>query len=96
MRQQIRFSSLAWDKWNFLCKPKSKLDSYSRVKRNLDPKRGGKQGELMGTCTSLKCIPKGWLVVAANAKSHDPVHVLYRVVWDLGFGKTEMSLLVPS
>jgi hypothetical protein len=24
------------------------------------------QGELAGTCTCLKCIPKGWLVVAAN------------------------------
>jgi hypothetical protein len=79
---------LAWDKWNFLRKPKSKSDSYFGVKRNLDPKRGGKQGELTGTCTSLKGIPKGWLVVAANARSHDPVRILYRVVWDLGFGKT--------
>jgi hypothetical protein len=44
--------------------------------RKLDPERGGKQGELAGTCTCLKCIPKGWLVVAANAGSHDPVRVL--------------------
>jgi hypothetical protein len=85
---QIRLSSLAWDKWNFLRKPKSKSDSYFGVKKNLDPKRGGKQGELVGTCTSLKCIPKGWLVMEANAGSHDPVRVLNHVIWDLGFGKT--------
>jgi len=58
---------LTWDKWNFLRKPKSKSDSYFGVKRNFHSKGGGKQGELAGTCTSLKCIPKGWLVVAANA-----------------------------
>jgi hypothetical protein len=46
------------------------------AKRNLGPKRGGKQGELAGTCTCPKCIPKGWLVVVANAGSHDPVRVL--------------------
>jgi hypothetical protein len=51
-----------------LHRPKSKLDSYLGVKRNLDPKREGKHGELAGTCTSFKCIP--------NAKSHDPVHIL--------------------
>jgi len=67
---------LALDKWNFLRRPKSKSDSHFGVKKNLDPKRGGKQGELARTCTSLKCIPKGWLVVAANAGSHDPVRVL--------------------
>ncbi len=39
--------------------------------RKLGPKRGGKQGELAGTCTCFKCIPKGWLVVAANTGSHD-------------------------
>ncbi len=44
--------------------------------RELDPERGGKQGELVGTCACFKCILKGWLVVAANAGSHDPVHVL--------------------
>jgi len=49
---------------------------HLRARRNLGPKRGGKQGELAGTCTCPKCIPKGWLVVAANAGSHDPVHVL--------------------
>jgi hypothetical protein len=26
--------------------------------------------------TWFKCIPKAWLVVAANAGSHDPVRVL--------------------
>jgi molybdopterin-guanine dinucleotide biosynthesis protein A len=44
--------------------------------RKLDPEKGGKQGELAGIGTCLKCIPKGWLVVAANAGSHDPVRVL--------------------
>jgi hypothetical protein len=44
--------------------------------RKLGPKRGGKQGELAGTCTCLKCIPKGWLVVAANTGGHDPIRVL--------------------
>ncbi len=44
--------------------------------RKLDLEKGGKQGELAGTCTCLKCISKGWLVVAANVGSHDPVHVL--------------------
>ncbi len=87
---KIELSSLTWDKWNFLHKPKSKSDSYFGVKKNLHSKRGGKQGELAGTCISLKCIPKGWLVVAANAGSHDPDGILYRVVWDLGFSKTQM------
>jgi hypothetical protein len=91
---QIGLSSLTWDKWNFLRKPKSKSNSYFRVKKNLHSKRGGKQGELVGTCTSLKCIPKGWLVVAANAGNHDPIRVLYRVVWDLGFAKTQMSFFI--
>ncbi len=60
----------------FLRKPKSKSNSHIGAKRNLGPKRGGKQGELVGTCTCLKCIPKGWLVVAANTGSHDPVCIL--------------------
>jgi hypothetical protein len=70
-----RVVKLALDKWNFLRRLKSKSDSYFGVKRNLNPKRGGKQNELVGTCTSLKCILKGWLVVVANAGSHDLVHV---------------------
>ncbi len=44
--------------------------------RKLGPKRGGKQGELAGTCTCFKCIPKGWLVVVANVGNHDPTRVL--------------------
>jgi len=60
----------------FLCKPKSKSNSHIGAKRNLGPKRGGKQGELVGMCTCLKCIPKGWLVVAANMGSHDLVRIL--------------------
>jgi hypothetical protein len=27
--------------------------------RKLDPQKEGKQGELAGTCTCLKCIPNG-------------------------------------
>jgi len=67
---------VAWTNGTLLRKPKSKSDSYLGAKRNFGPKRGGKQGELAGTCTCEKCIPKGWLVVAANAGSHDPVRVL--------------------
>jgi hypothetical protein len=65
-----------WTNGTFLRKPKSKSDSYFGVKRNLGPKRRGKQGELAGTYTCFKCILKGWLVVATNAGSHDPVCVL--------------------
>jgi hypothetical protein len=39
---------------------------------------------LRGHAHALKCILDGWLVVAANVGSHDPVRVLYHVVWDLG------------
>jgi len=67
---------VAWTNGTFLRKPKSKSDSHIGAKRNLGSKRGSKQGKLAGTCTCLKCIPKGWLVVAANAGSHDPVRVL--------------------
>jgi hypothetical protein len=45
---------------------------------------------LRGHAQALNASQKGWLVVAANAGSHDPVRVFYRVVWDLGFGKTQM------
>jgi hypothetical protein len=76
-----RISASRVVKWHWtngisLCRPKSKSDSYFGVEKNLDPKRRGKQGELVGTCTCFKCIPKGWLVVAANAGNHDPVRVL--------------------
>ncbi len=67
---------MAWTNGTLLCKPKSKSDSYLGATRNLGPKRGGMQGELTRTCTCPKCIPKGWLVVVANAISHDPVRVL--------------------
>ncbi len=61
---QIGLSSWHWTNGIFLRRPKSKSDSYFGVKRNFGPKRGGKQGELAGTSTCFKCIPKGWLVVA--------------------------------
>jgi hypothetical protein len=67
---------MAWTNGTFLCKFKSKLDSHIGAKRNLGPKRGNKQGALVGTCTCSKCIPKGWFVVAANAGSYDPVRIL--------------------
>jgi hypothetical protein len=67
---------VAWTNGTFLHKPKSKLNFHFGDRRNLGPKRGGKQGELAGMRTCLKCIPKGWLVVAANAGSHDPVRLL--------------------
>jgi len=47
---------------------KSKLDSSLGL-RKLGPERIGKQGELARTCTCLKCIPKGWLVVWPTRKS---------------------------
>jgi hypothetical protein len=44
--------------------------------RKLDPKRGGKQGELAGTCTCLEVHPRGLVGSVANAGSHDPVRIL--------------------
>ncbi len=67
---------MAWTNGTFLHKLKSKLDSHIKAKRNLGPKIGGKQGELAGTWTCLKCIPNGWLVVVANVGSREPVRVL--------------------
>jgi hypothetical protein len=67
---------VAWTNGTSFRKLKLKSDSHIGARRNLGFKRGGKQGELAGTCTCLKCIPKGWLVVAAKAGSHDPVRVL--------------------
>jgi hypothetical protein len=48
---------VAWTNGTFLCKPKSKLDSNFGAKKNLGPKRRGNQGEFVGTCACLKCIP---------------------------------------
>ncbi len=44
--------------------------------RKLDPKRGGKQGELAGTCTCLEVHLRGLVSSVANAGSHDPVRIL--------------------
>jgi hypothetical protein len=63
--------------------------------RKIGPERGGKQGELVGTCTCLKCIPKGWLVVRPTWEVITPFAYFNYVVWDLGFGKAQMLLLVP-
>ncbi len=67
---------MAWTNGTFLRNPKSKWDSHFGAMRNLGPKRGGKQVEFAGTCTCLKCISKGWLVVAANMRTLDPICVL--------------------
>jgi len=63
--------------------------------RKLGPERGGKQGELAGTCTCLKCIPKGWLVVRPTWEVMTPFTYFNPVAWDLGFGKARMLLLIP-
>jgi hypothetical protein len=43
--------------------------------RKLDPERGGKQGELSGTCTCLEVHPKGLVGSVTNAGSHDPARI---------------------
>jgi hypothetical protein len=73
---QIGLSSWHWINGISLRRPKSKSNSYIGVKRNLDPKRGGKEGELVGTCTSFKCIPKGVVGSGGQRGKLDPVHVL--------------------
>jgi hypothetical protein len=60
----------------FLHKRKSKSNSHFGAKRNLAPKRGGKQDELAGMRTCLKCVSKGSLVVVPNVGSHGPIHML--------------------
>jgi hypothetical protein len=67
---------VVWTNGTSLRKPKSKSNSHFGARKSPGPKRGGKQGELVGTHTCLKCIPKDWLVVVANTGSHDPVRVL--------------------
>ncbi len=71
-----RGCQVAWTNGTLSRTPKIKIGLHLGARRNLGPKRGGKQGELAGTCTCPKCILGGWLVVAANAGSHDPVRVL--------------------
>ncbi len=56
--------------------------------RKLDPERGGKQGELAGTCTCLKCIPKGWLVVWPTREVMTLL-TYFKCSLGLGFGKLE-------
>ncbi len=67
---------MAWINGTLLHKLKSKSNSHIKAKRNLGPKRRGKQGELVGMRTCLKCIPKDWLVVATNVRNHDPICIL--------------------
>jgi hypothetical protein len=54
--------------------------------RKLDPEKGGKQGELTRTCTCLKCIPKGWLVVWPTREVMTPL-TYFKCSLGLGFGK---------
>jgi hypothetical protein len=56
--------------------------------RKLDPERGGKQGELARTCTCLKCIPKGWLVVWPTRVVMTPF-TYFKCSLGLGCGKPE-------
>jgi len=63
--------------------------------RKLGPERGGKQGELAGTCTCLNCIPKGWLVVRPTQEVMTLFAYFNRVAWELGFGKARMLFFVP-
>ena len=44
--------------------------------RKLDPEKGGKQGELAGTCTCLEVHPEGLVGSVANAGSHDLARIL--------------------
>jgi hypothetical protein len=67
---------MAWTNETPLRKPKSKSDSHIGAEGNFCPKRGGKQGELVGTCTCSKCIPKGLVGNGGHMGSHDPVRVL--------------------
>jgi hypothetical protein len=54
--------------------------------RKFSPKGRGKQGELTGTCTCLKCIPKGWLVVWPTREVMTPL-TYFKCSLGLGFGK---------
>jgi hypothetical protein len=58
--------------------------------RKLGPKRGGKQGELAGTCTCLKCISNSWLVVWPTREVMTRSHTL-NVVWDLGLANLSVA-----
>jgi hypothetical protein len=54
--------------------------------KKLGPKRGSKQGELAGTCTCFKCIPKGWVVVWPMREVMTPL-AYFKCSLGLGFGK---------
>jgi hypothetical protein len=56
--------------------------------RKLDLERGGKQGELAGTCTCFKCIPKDWLVVWPTGEVMTPF-TYFKCSLGLGFDKLE-------
>jgi hypothetical protein len=59
--------------------------------KKLGPKGRGKQGELAGTCTCLKCIPKGWLVVLWPTREVMTPLTYYKCSLGLGFGKPRCS-----
>jgi hypothetical protein len=54
---------------------KSNSNSYFGVKRNLAPKEDARKVSLRGLACP-KCIPRGWLVMVANAIIHDPIRIL--------------------
>jgi hypothetical protein len=78
---------MALDKWNFLAQAQIKIKLLLWGLRKFGPKIGGKQGELAKTCTCLKCIPKGWLVVWPTREVMTPFAYFNCVAWDLGFSQ---------
>jgi len=64
-----------WTNGTTLRRLKSKSDSYFGVKGNLAPKEEASKVSLRGHAQALSASQKGWLVVAANAGSHDPICV---------------------
>ncbi len=59
----------------FLCKPNQNQTPTLGLRETLAPKEEGSKGSLRGHAHVLN-VPKAWLVVATNARSHDPIRVL--------------------
>ncbi len=67
---------MALDKWNYLMHAQNQNQTPTLGLKKLGPKEEAIKLSLREHAHALKCIPKGWLVVAANMGNHDPVHVL--------------------
>jgi len=72
-------------------RPKSKSNSPLGL-RKLGPEKGGKQGELAGTCTCFEYIPKGWLVVWPTREVMSLL-TYFKCSLGLGFGKPKCCFL---